>query len=80
LTIKLTQDVRLIIMLTCIMGLSVNHGFSQRRGFTDDFEDGTLEFTRQFGQSNRPPVKIWGTVTPGTYGLSEADGVPKIDY
>jgi hypothetical protein len=77
---KFTQDVHLIIMVICVLGLSLNQGFSQRRGFTDEFENGTLEFTNRSGQGNRPPVKIWGTLTPGTYGLSEADGVLKIDY
>ena len=70
--VKITQDLRLIILLVCVLGLTVNHCFSQRRGFTDEFDDGTLEFTRRFGQSNRPPVKIWGTVTPGTYALSDS--------
>ena len=53
---------------------------SQGRGYTDDFENGTLEFTWRRAQNNRPPYLIWRTITPGTYSLSEADGVLKVDY
>jgi hypothetical protein len=71
---------RYTLMLLILLILSIHNGMSQRRGFIDDFEDGTLEFTWRRGQNNRPPVLLWGTVTPVTYGLSEADGVLKIDY
>jgi hypothetical protein len=63
-----------------LMWLSTEKGISQQAGFTDDFENGTLEFVYRRTQANRPPYKIWRTVTPGTYALSEADGVLKIDY
>ena len=54
--------------------------FSQRIGAIDDFENGTLEFSFRNNQGNRPPFVIWGTETKGTYGLTETDGVLKIDY
>ncbi len=79
-THTVSRKLRLILMLLALLIVFVDQGFSQRRGSTDDFEDGSLEFTRRFGDSSRPPFVIWGTVTPGTYGLSEADGVLKIDY
>jgi hypothetical protein len=71
---------RLMILLICLLVSFPNPGFSQSRGFTDDFENGTLEYSGRSRQTNRPPVKIWSTVTPGTYGLSEADGVLNIVY
>lgn len=72
---------RHISILSLILALSTAQGFSQGRGYTDDFENGTLEFVwRWGGQSTRPPLVLWGTVTPGTFGLTEADGVLKIDY
>ena len=55
-------------------------GFSQRVGFTDNFDDGSMEFTFRNNQGNRPPIKIWGTTTPGTYALSEKDSVLQIRY
>ncbi|MFC2089599.1 DUF5060 domain-containing protein, partial [Bacteroidota bacterium] len=42
--------------------------------------DGTLEFVWRRGNTNRPPYKIWHTVTPGTYGLTENNGVLNIAY
>lgn len=66
--------------LSCLLVLVTFGGFSQRRGYVDDFENGTLEFARRSGQTDRPPFIIWGTVTPGTYKMEEADGVLKIDY
>ncbi len=56
------------------------YGFSQRVGYTDDFENGSLEFTFRNNQGNRPPFIIWGTETPGTYKLLESEGVLKIGY
>lgn len=55
-------------------------GFSQRVGFTDNFDDGSMELTFRGNQGKRPPIKIWGTITPGTYGLAEKDSVLKIKY
>jgi hypothetical protein len=56
-------------------------GFAQQRiGFTDDFENGTLEMPVRGSQANRAPVKIWSTVTPTTYGLVESGGVLNIVY
>ena len=55
--------------------------FSQRIGFTDNFDDGSMEFTFRGNQGKpRPPFKIWGTVTPGTYGMVEKDSVLNISY
>jgi len=54
--------------------------FAQRRGFIDDFEDGSFEFMITNTRRPRPPVTIWETITPGTYGLSEQNGVLRIDY
>ena len=68
------------LMLLILMTLSIQQGISQRRGYIDNFEDGTLEFMWRRTQNNRPPYKLWRTVTPVTYGISEADGVLKIDY
>lgn len=52
----------------------------QRAGFTDDFENGTLEMPARPGQGNRAAVKIWSTVTPGSYGLEESGGVLNVSY
>ena len=57
-----------------------NPGYSQRVGFTDDFENGTLEFTFRGNQGNRPPFVIWGTDTKNTYQLSESGGVLKTGF
>ena len=78
-TIRPELLLRYISMLLVLMVLSIQQGFSQRRGTIDDFENGTLEFRWRNQQSDRPPFIIWGTVTPGTYGLAEAEGVMKID-
>jgi hypothetical protein len=67
--------------LICLMTLTfINFGYAQRVGFTDDFENGTLEFSFRGNQGNRPPFIIWGTETKGAYQLTEADGVLKIDF
>ena len=55
-------------------------GLSQRVGFTDNFDDGTMELIFRGNQGNRPPFKIWRTITPGTYSLAEKDSVLKIKY
>ncbi len=54
--------------------------FSQRIGFTDNFDDGSMELTFRSNQGTLPPVKIWETMTPGTYNLAEKDSVLKIRY
>ena len=53
---------------------------AQQNGFSDDFEDGSFEFSSPDSRRPRPPVTIWSTVTPGTYGLTEQNGVLHIDY
>ena len=63
-----------------LLDLCVPRGYTQRRGYTDEFEDGSLAFTWRIGQVDRLPYPLWRTVTPGTYKLSESDGVLKIDY
>ena len=55
-------------------------GFSQRIGYTDNFDDGSMEFTYRNNQGNRPPFKIWKTTTPGTCNLIEKDSVMNIQY
>ncbi len=47
-------------------------------GFTDRFDNGTLEFSFRNNQGNRPPFVIWETATPESYGLTEAGDVLKI--
>ncbi|MHC4913383.1 MAG: DUF5060 domain-containing protein, partial [Planctomycetota bacterium] len=79
-TVKSKIMLRYSLMFIILMILSIHQGISQRRGFIDDFENGMLEFKWRRGQSNLPPIILWGTVTPVTYGLSEADGVLKIEY
>ena len=54
--------------------------FSQRVGFTDNFDDGSMELRFRGNQGTRPALKIWGTITPGTYNLEEKDSVLKIKY
>lgn len=71
---------RYIFLVSMGLVISLRPAITQRRGFIDDFENGTLQFNRRSGQTDRPPFIIWGTVTPGTYGLSEAGGVLRIDY
>ncbi|HEY3372787.1 MAG TPA: DUF5060 domain-containing protein, partial [Prolixibacteraceae bacterium] len=60
--------------------LFAHEGFSQRTGFTDTFDDGSLELSFRGNQGTRPPLKIWGTITPATYGLVEKDSVLTIRY
>lgn len=70
----------LFIILISIIAFN-NSGFAQRIvGYTDNFENGTLEFNFSNNQGNRPPFVIWGTETNQSYGLSESDGVLKINY
>jgi hypothetical protein len=69
-----------VLLTAAFLGACSTDGVAQRRGYTDDFENGTLEFRWRSGQTNRPPYLLWRTVTPGTYGISESDGVMKIAY
>lgn len=79
--LKLKTMLRHLFIAIVLLLLFSDQGFSQRWGYTDDFEDGSLEFRwRRSGQSNRPPYLLWRTVTPGTYDLLEADGVLNINY
>jgi hypothetical protein len=49
-----------------------------QRGFTDTFSDSTMQLAGR--NPNQPPFIIWSTKSPGTYALSETDGVLKINY
>ncbi len=71
--------VKVVLVFTFIFLIGLE-GFSQRSGYTDNFDDGSMEFTFRGTQGTRPPFKIWGTVTPGTYNLVEKDSVLKIKY
>jgi len=55
-------------------------GAAQYRGFTDNFEDGTFELARRGRNQNAPPFIIWSTLSPSTYGMSESDGILRINY
>ncbi|MFC2126612.1 DUF5060 domain-containing protein [Bacteroidota bacterium] len=55
------------------------HGFAQRRGLVDDFEDGTFEIKLRSRGSDRS-YTCWDTDSPGTYKLKEANGVLNVDY
>lgn len=46
-------------------------------GFVDDFEDNSM--TRTVGRDNRTHI-LWSTECPGTYKLTEQNGVFRIDY
>jgi hypothetical protein len=80
LNLKIKKMIRFLFLIALLLATTANQAVSQRRGYTDDFENGTLEFSWRSGQNNRPPYLLWRTVTPGTYALSEADGVLKINY
>lgn len=74
------KDKALIIILLNIFIFS-NPVFSQRFiGFSDDFEDGSLEFQFRNNQNNRPAFVIWDTKTPVSYQLIENNGILNIDY
>lgn len=73
----LHEKLVLFIFLILVLHSAV---FAQRNGYTDDFENGTLEFAFRNNQGNRPPFVIWGTETKGAYNLAESGGVLKIDY
>ena len=75
--IRILKTAFLICFLTVTL---FNFGYSQRIGFTDDFENGTLEYSFRNNQGNRPPFIIWGTETKGAYDLTETEGVLKIDF
>ncbi len=66
--------------LIVLIGLISYNGVAQRVGYSDNFENGSLEFTFRNNQGNRPPFIIWGTETPGTYDMTESNGVLKIEY
>ncbi len=68
-----------VILLVLITG-GIRETMAQRRGYVDDFENGSLALTWRSQQGDRPPYLLWRTVTPRTYGLSELDGVLRIDY
>jgi hypothetical protein len=77
---SIIKKLKTAFLITAMIIIANSSVFSQRIGFTDDFENGTLEFSFRNSQGNRPPFVVWGTETKGAYGLSEADGVLKIDY
>jgi len=49
-------------------------------GYTDRFDNGTLEFNFRGNAINRPPFVIWDTKTHKTLQLKEEEGVLKINY
>jgi hypothetical protein len=69
-----------LFLISLLAWGALHQGHAQRQGYTDDFEDGTLELRWRSNQANRPPYQLWKTVTPGTYALSEEGGVLKIAY
>ncbi|NQU87615.1 MAG: DUF5060 domain-containing protein [Mariniphaga sp.] len=74
------KKIKIIYLFFILSILTTNPVFSQRFGFSDDFENGSLELTFRNNQGNRPPFIIWGTDTPVSYQLDEEDGVLKIKY
>ncbi len=46
-----------LYLIGLILLIFSNTGYSQRVGFTDDFENGTLEFSYRGNQGNRPPLQ-----------------------
>jgi hypothetical protein len=76
---NLVQTIKALLVLTFTI-LFCQTGFSQRVGFTDYFDDGTMTLTFRGNQGTRAPFKIWGTSTPGTYGIAEKDSVLNISY
>ena len=76
----INRKIKIIFLIVILTFILTPFGFSQRIGFTDDFENGKLEFSFRNNQGNRPPFIIWGTETKGTYSLTEADGVLKINF
>ena len=72
------NPVLVLLILSVLVPLA---GYSQRAGYTDNFNSGSLTLRARFGQdNNRQPGVLWGTVTPGTYGLTAADSVLHIKY
>jgi hypothetical protein len=77
---SITRKLKTVVLICFLTFLFFNSTYSQRIGFTDDFENGTLEFSFRNNQGNRPPFIIWGTETKGAYQLTETDGVLKIGF
>ncbi len=77
---SLTINPEKLFLIILLIFFSMISAIAQRAGFTDDFENGTLEFSFRNNQGNRPPFIIWGTETKGAYGLIETEGVLKIDF
>ena len=69
-----------LYLIGLILLIFSNPGYSQRVGFTDDFENGTLEFSFRGNQGNRPPFVIWRTDTKSTFQLSESGGALKAGF
>lgn len=69
-----------LLFLVLLFLINSKSGFAQRIGYTDDFENGTVEFAFRNNQGNRPPFTIWGTETKGAYVLTETGGVLKTDF
>ena len=78
--IEKAKRLKFTLIVIIFSWLGVQPGTAQRQGTVDDFENGTLSFTWRSGQNQRPPYLLWRTITPGTYGLSESEGVLHIDY
>ena len=77
---SLSRGIKIIFVciITILYGQPV---LSQRVGFSDNFDDGSMELTFRGNQGKpRPAFKIWGTITPGTYGMVEKDSVMNIKY
>jgi hypothetical protein len=71
---------RIVLLITAMLCATLHEAAAQRRGYVDNFDNGSLESGRRSGQNQRPPYLLWRTVTPGTYALAENDGVLRIGY
>ncbi len=71
---------KLLVFSLCFTAFAGTAMAQRFVGFTDRFDNGTLEFSFRNNQGNRPPFVIWETGTPNSFGLNEADDVLKIRY
>ncbi len=75
-----TRNLGTTVLISFLILLFFTPGYAQRIGFTDDFENGSLEFSFRNNQGNRPPFVIWGTETKKTYNLTETGGTLNIGF